>query len=210
MKYFKTLPSILQPDDSGNYITSTNILTRGYLLPSLQNNVYLFYDYTLKDSDSPESISYKFYNDQYRYWMILYANNIFDVFSEWPKTYTNFMLFLNDKYGSLASNNNLTVLEYTNQTIHHYEQKIITTGSNVTDKTTITIEIDSNTYNNFVTTTQTKQFPDGNTVTKQITVQPISIYQYEIDLNESKREIKLIKDVYAIDMEKQLTALMSR
>ena len=79
MKYFQTLPNISQTDFSGNQISVTNILARGYLLDSLQKNLYLYYDYTLKESDKPEIISYKFYNDQYRYWMIMYANNIFDV-----------------------------------------------------------------------------------------------------------------------------------
>lgn len=210
MKYFRTLPSILQPNLNSNYTLVTNIITRAYLLPSLQNNVYLYYDYQVKDYDKPESISYKFYNDQYRYWMILYANNIFDVQEQWPRDFTNFIIYLSDKYSSEASNANTTPINYTKTIIHHYD-KIITTYNDVDNvKSTITIQIDANTYNNTVSSIQTNTLPDGSVVTKLVSKSYATIYDYELDQNEKKREIKLIKDVYAPDMESKLAALMKQ
>lgn len=210
MKYFRTLPSLLQPDLNGNYTVVTNILTRAYLLPSLQNNVYLYYDYKVKDFDKPESIAYKYYNDQYRYWMILYANNIFDVQAEWPRTFENFILYLKDKYQEDANTAGIPVISYTQSTIHHYE-KIITTYNDVeNEKTTITVQIDANTYNNTTSSIQTRSFSDGTQVTKQTQKNFVTIYDYELNENERKREIKLIKDVYAIDMESKLSSLMGQ
>lgn len=208
MKYFRTLPGILQPDQKGNYNLVTNLLTRAYLLPSLQNNVYLYYDYKIKDFDKPESIAYKYYNDQYRYWMILYANNIFDVQEEWPRDFTNFILYLKDKYAAAAANVSIPVIQYTQSVIHHYE-KIVTTYNNIeNDKTTITIQVDANTYNSTVSSIQSKPLPDGSIVTKQVSKKYVTVYDWELNENEKKRDIKLIKDVYAADMENKLSALM--
>ena len=209
MKYFQTLPNISQTDFSGNQITVTNILARGYLLDTLQKNLYLYYDYTLKESYKPEIISYKFYNDQYRYWMIMYANNLFDVNSEWPLDYRNFVLHLADKYKEQSNAAHLDALSYTQDTIHHYE-KLITTYNNVDNvKSTLTYQIDEDDYINTIESTNQFALNDGTIITKQVSKRPISIYDYEEGLNEKKRNIKLIKNGYANDMEKQLVSIMS-
>ena len=209
MKYFQTLPSILQPDNSGNYVAVTNILTRGYLLSSLEKNLFLYYDYTLKDYDKPEIVSHKLYNDQYRYWMILYANNIFDVNSQWPLDYNNFILYISDKYKTEANNAHLDPLSYAMGTVHHYE-KIVTTYSSVdTKKTNITINVDETTFTNTIESTNSYTLNDGSVVTRSVAKKPVSVYEYELGENEKKRNVRFIKDVYAIDMESQLSTIMS-
>lgn len=210
MKYFQTLPNILQPDFNGNYIAATNLMARAYLLTNLQNNIYLYYDYDVKDYDKPESIAYKYYNDQYRYWMILYANGIIDPQSEWPLDTINLFNYLDDKYGNAANTANVSVLEYTRTTVHHYE-KLITTSNNVDlQNATITIQIDESTYNNTTPFITTSTLPDNTVITQKIDKNIVYIYDYEVEQNEKKRRIKLIKDVYANDMDKQLASLMSK
>lgn len=210
MKYFQSLPNILQPDFNGNYVTVTNLMARAYLLTNLQNNIYLYYDYDVKDYDKPESIAYKYYNDQYRYWMILYANGIIDPQSEWPLTANNLYNYLEDKYSEAANTANTTVLQYTKSTVHHYE-KIITTSNNVDLKNaTITIQIDEPTYNSTNSSITTSTLPDNTIITRQIEKNIVYIYDYEVEQNENKRRIKLIKDIHANDMDKQLSSLMSK
>ena len=51
MKYFDTLPRIVQTDINGNQILVNNILTRAYVLPKLANNINLFYKYDIKEGD---------------------------------------------------------------------------------------------------------------------------------------------------------------
>lgn len=207
MKYFQTLPQILQPDFNGNYVTVTNLISRAYLLSSLQKNVFLYYDYTVKDYDKPEIISYKLYDNQYRYWMVLYANNIFDVNSDWPLDYRNFMLYINDKYKTEANTAHLDPMSYTMDTIHHYEQTITTYGNLDNVKSSITIQIDANTYTNTIESTNTYTL-DGVLISRTVSKKPVSIYDYELQENEKKRNVKLIKDSYADSMEKQLFSLM--
>ena len=116
-----------------------------------------------------------------------------DPLEDWPKTSSQFELFLIDKYTEEA--NGVPVIAYTMSTIHHYE-KIITTFNDVeNDKTTITIQIDANTYLNMLQTTRSSVLPDGTTVTQQIQKNAISIYDYELQQNDNKKNIKLIKDI---------------
>jgi len=61
MLYFNTLPKIFTPDQNGNYILMTNILTRAKLVEKLQNNPMLFYKYTIQDGDTPEILAEKYY-----------------------------------------------------------------------------------------------------------------------------------------------------
>jgi hypothetical protein len=61
MLYFNTLPKVLTPDQNGNYILMTNILSRASLIEELQDNPMLFYKYNIQDGDTPEIIAEKYY-----------------------------------------------------------------------------------------------------------------------------------------------------
>lgn len=58
----------------------------------------------------------------------------------------------------------------------------------------------SNTYN----------LVDGSTLTVNTTVAPVSYYDYEIDLNEQKRSIIIVKPLFVPSIENELRKLMSR
>lgn len=217
MRYFQTLPLINQIDPYGNQITVNNIISRAYLLPSLQNNLMLFYTYDVKDGDTPENMTYSYYGDVYRYWILMYSNGIIDPYSQWPLTNDQFTIYLLDKYKQSAANSaNVTVanvtssqiLSYTSSTVHHYEQYITTINSIDNQGQTITIQISGNTYNSFVGYTTTSTFNDGSTVTKSVSVGAISIYNYELGVNESKRNIRVMNTNYVTGTEQQLQSLM--
>lgn len=208
MKYFKTLPTILQPDPFGNYITVTNIIARGYLVSSLKDNLNLYYQYNIKDFDRPETISYKYYNDQYRYWLVLYANGIFDPQWDWPLNYYDFSVYINDKYASEGIKLGMSGSAYALATIHHYEQTVTTFNDVDPNKLSVTIEIDEPTYANTITYTKSISFPDGSEVTKQVSKREVSIYEYEVAVNQNKAQIQLIKDSYVTGLEAQLSSIM--
>jgi Base plate wedge protein 53 len=207
MQYFQTLPLITQTDPYGNSITTNNIITRAYFLPSLLNNLLLFYTYDLRPGDTPENIAYKYYSDIYSYWVVLYSNNIIDPQAQWPLDDQQFILYLNDKYAS-AANGVSNVLPYITSSVHHYEQYITTTNSNDNQGQTITIQIDGPTYNSFVNYSTTSSFSDGSTVTKTVSVAAISIFDYENNLNESKRNIKIMNKNYYPSVQSQFQNLM--
>lgn len=208
MKYFETLPSVVSVDNNNNLFSLKNLVTRAELVDKLKNNVNLFYEYGVQDSDTPESIAHKYYGDQNRYWIVLIANNLFDAEWDWPLTTNEFTAYLNNKYSAAAEEANLDVLSYTSSTVHHYEKLIITIDSETLFQTTKTVIVDEETYINIIEKSEVKTLPNGSTVTYRISKQPIYIYDYEVELNESKRNIKLIKSQYVADMETQLKKVM--
>jgi hypothetical protein len=138
---------------------------------------------------------------------------------DWPLNSLQFNEYVNEKYGNTLSN------------LHHYE-KVITKTTRGTDddqtvieKFTITGEefvgllyshpfgIDSvRTFelnerqlaNGLSTTANTKSYLD-------ITIQPTPItnYEYEMNLNESKRNINILNSKYVDQLETEFQDLMS-
>lgn len=208
MKYFNELPFLTNIDNGGNTYILKNILIRTKLITQLSKNPLLYYKYDVQESDTPELIAYKYYGDQYRYWMLFMANEIMDPQGEWPLTSKQFELFLIDKYGAAAEEASQTPLSYTTSTIHHYE-KVLTSYDSVSKNTVIkTVQIDLDTYNSIMAKTTTSTFGDGTSVTLTVDKKSVSIYDYENQLNEQKRHINIIKSNYATAMETQYQALV--
>ena len=179
----------------------TDILSRVKMLSSIKTQTLVYYTYDVQDGETPEIIASKYYDNSNRHWLILFANDIIDPFYDWPLTYTNFLNYIKDKYGSY---------QLAQTTIHHYE-KVITKIDSVTNTTTVRrYIIDQGTYNNLPSTnTQSYNLQDGN-VLKIITEKKIVYsYDYEEELNESKRKIKIIDKKYVTQIENELTALLS-
>ena len=219
MKYFNSLPSITTSDFNGNAISLKNILTRATLLPQLQNNPLLFYTYTTQDGDTPETVAYKYYGDQYRYWIVLYGNESLDPQFDWPLSSKQFGDYIINKYTNDAANfynisntsiNSSQVLAYTQNTIHHYERVIVTTDNTSGTQSIKTLNVTEEEVLSTITGTQKITFNDGSTATQQLYFNYVSIYDYENTLNENKRHIKLINKSYIGAMESQFQTLMSR
>jgi hypothetical protein len=209
MRYFDSLPYISNTDQYGNVTLLKNILLRTDLIPKLASNPLLFYEYPLQEGDTPEIVANKYYGDSYRYWIVLYGNpQIMDPQFDWPLSSNQFLTYLQNKY-SAAANGVSNVISYAQATPYQY-QKVITTVDSATGTTAIkTVAIDQNTYNSIMPSTTKQTFPNGTTVTYTISTNVLSIYEYENDLNEAKRNIKLINKNYANDMELQYKILVS-
>lgn len=97
--------------------TVRNVLFRvGIVKNVLETNVDSYYYYRIKDSDRPETLAEKIYGDAEAHWIILYANNIYDPYYDWPMDDRTFEKYIIKKYGSL---------EWAKTNYHHYE-KVIT------------------------------------------------------------------------------------
>jgi hypothetical protein len=218
MLYFNQFPTIQTTDYQGNSVVVTNILERTELIPSLLNNELLFYAYDIQDGDTPDIIANKYYSDPSRFWIVMYGNQLFDSVGDWPMNSNLFADYLLDKYADDAANslnvsaNTITVgdaMAYTQNTTYQYIKTVTTTDGATNNSNTNTYIIDSNAYANVTTGTVTKTFPYGVSVTVTTFAYPQSIYEYEVQLNESKRNINLINVSYAGAMESQLQNLLS-
>lgn len=208
MKYFQTLPSVTSVDKNNNYYSLKNLMVRAELVDKLKNNVNLFYEYGIQDGDTPEIVAHKYYGDQNRFWIVLMANNIFDAEWQWPLTTNEFTSYLNDKYLDSATKASMEVLPYVTTTVHHYEKLITTLDNTTLYKTVKNIAIDKETYDTLIEKSEVKVLPNGDKVSYSVSKKVVYIYDYENEINESKRNIKLIKKQYAADVERQLKKLM--
>lgn len=206
MKYFNSLPTINNQDAFGNVQQLKNLVVRSKLINKLADNPLIYYKYTIQESDTPEIVAYKYYGDSYRYWLVLLSNETLDPLWDWPLTSRQFGEYLNDKYSAAAGAQ--PVIEYTQLTVHHYE-KVITTYDDSTQTTVVkNVIIDEDAYTSLIEKTTERSFSYGSNITYTVSKKAVSIYDYEDNLNESKRDIKLINSNYVSDLETQFQVLM--
>ena len=198
MQYFDTLPKIIKTDANRNSVVMTDLMARCSIIPEILNNPMVYYEYNVQDGDTPEIVAYKYYGDSYRYWIVLFANKITDPQWDWPLSTNNFDAFIVDKYTSFNPYS----------TIHHYEKIITQYDTSTQTTTTRNIIIDEDTYNSLNTGTSTYTLPTG-IVTITTSKNAVSYYNYELNLNESKRNIKILNSIYVNELEKQFTDLMT-
>ena len=198
MKYFASLPKLITTDARGNSKLFTNIIARSSIIPSLFTNPLTFYPYDIQENDTPEIIAHKYYNDVDRFWLVMFANQMLDPQWDWPMNYSVFNEYLNLKY------------EPGQLTDPHDYQKIIRKTDSVSGTVTVEkINVDLDTYNDLIETTNTYTLPSGAKVSVVITKTIVDNYTYELNLNESKRNIKILNKVYAEQIEKEFERLMS-
>ena len=209
MLYFNSFPLVVASDYKNNAILLTNLMARVDIIPSLLKNPLLFYSYDLQESDRPDILAHKYYDDSDKYWMVLYANEIMDPLYDWPLNSQQFDAYLTNKY-SEAAGGDAFVLSYTTSTVQEY-RKIITTYDSTSLETTMkTVVVDLTTYNGITALSTTKTFSSGASVTRTLSKSAVSIYDYELELNEAKQNIKLINSAYSNQLENDLKTLMAQ
>jgi hypothetical protein len=199
MQYFDTLPKVIHTDHVGTSKVVTNIMARASIVPQLLKNPLNYYQYDIQDGDTPEIIAHKYYGDSYRYWIVMLSNELLDPQWDWPMNNKVFDKYLQNKYPDIE----------TSAVIHHYE-KIITQYDTDTMTTTVKkIQITEDVYNSLPTSsTETYNLPAGDVVVT-VETNAVSIYDYELNLNESKRNIKLLNSIYVNQIETEYQKLMS-
>lgn len=194
-RYFYEFPKLLYTRDGVTNLV-TNLLTRIATVKGEIDTSSLYYQYDVKDGDTPEIIASKYYGDAELHWVVLIFNDIIDPFYDWPMEYRQFIKFLTDKYGSPAT---------AQTTVHHYE-KIIETTDNVSGEVTKkTYTIDLTSYN--ALPAQPTEFIN-NMVTEITSRRIVYSYDYENELNESKRKINLVRKELVGIIKEQFKQLM--
>lgn len=96
MKYFQYLPKFEYSKK-----TSVNIIVRGKIQELIKKRISYLYPYRVKDGERPDIISHKYYGNINYTFLVLYANNIYDVIHDWPLDTEAFNDYVREKYGSL-------------------------------------------------------------------------------------------------------------
>jgi hypothetical protein len=193
-------------DDSPGLDTVTNIISRFAFENSLKENSAAFYPYNIQESDTPEIIARKFYDNSERHWIVLLFNNIIDPQWDWPLKEKTLIDYIDSKYSANGAANTtvqtgIAWAMSTNNVQSYF--KIITRTSFDGTETIEKLSVDANTYANVSASSTNYTLQDGTSITQTVTKETQSYYQYEVDLNEAKRTIKLIKPEFVPAIEKE-------
>lgn len=88
---------------NSKYQTVTNIFFRVRYLREVMNNIFSYLTVEVTDGDTPEILAEKVYGDSGAAWMIILANQIIDPQWEWPLDNDQFRKYIIDKYGSIEN-----------------------------------------------------------------------------------------------------------
>lgn len=198
MQYFDSLPKMIYSDAGGNSKIMTNIMARVSIIPQILNNPAIYYEYDIQDGDTPEIIAHKYYGDSYRYWLVLFANQLMDPQWDWPLSGNELSAYLIKKYGESYN---------TYSEIHHYEKTLTQFDYGTNTTTTNKVTVDEDTYNAIVEQTNVFSLPTGD-VSITVSKSAVSVYDYELALNEEKRNIKILNAAYVNQVEEEFKKLM--
>ena len=158
--------------------TVINIMERAKLKNVIMDDIVQYFPYSIPEAERPDNTSFKHYGDVKYTWLIFLINDIHDPVYDWPLNTRDITNFIKDKYGSITVAKN---------TVHHYEQIVRTRveATGTTDAIPVAkIEVDITTYNALAA----------------IDRDVVYCYNWELDRNESKRDIKLIDAMYIGDI----------
>ena len=189
--YFSNYPTtIIKQDGVSKQITN---LSR---YPRISNDIlsksYEYYDYVIGNDERPDQVSYLQYGDTKFYWIILLTNNIRNIWTEWPLGQNGFESFIINKYGSVADAQSGVYRYLAKQDIYKAESgslsELIIANTESVDGTTIT---------------DYSLVSDTDYETK-------SNYEREYELNDAKRNIKLVRAERLNDLQRELKSLFGR
>jgi hypothetical protein len=214
--YFKHFPSTIYNVSDNPLDTQivSNILTRFNFDSRAGQVSSLFYLYTVKDGETPEILAYTLYKDSEKHWMILLANQIIDPQFDWPLDYRTFNQYIEKKYFPRTANTSFgSGLSWalSESNIHSY-YKVITTRfpNSIIPPAVEKYEVDAELYADDIameitSINEPNEFilPDQTIVTISVTKETKTYYEYENELNESRRNIRLIRPEYVSELEKE-------
>ena len=158
--------------------SAINIMVRSKIKSMVLDNIVAYFPYTIPEAERPDITAYKEYGDVKYTWLIFLINDIHDPIYQWPLNAREFGAYIKNKYGTLS---------YAQSTIHHYEQTIrerVEATSTSEPFSKATIEVDLTTYNTLAVGSR----------------RIVYYYDWEVERNEDKRNIKLIDKNYVSDI----------
>ena len=179
--YFRQVPdfeyvSRLPDANISDYINVKNFFKRITLKQDIYQDLSFFTKYKIKGDDRPDNVAFQEYGRSDLDWIVLTSNNILNIQSEWPMPQFEFDKYLIEKYGTYDNLNNT----------HHHETTELKNNDDV-----IIVQKGLRVESNYSIT-----YYENSGMVTQSPVVEVTNYQYEEQLNDSKRNIFLLKDIY--------------
>ena len=181
MAYFDEFPDILLPsfandrNSSSDFVRSKNLFKRAKIRDDFFSTATVFDLYSIIGDDRPDNVAQKLYGDSDLDWVVLLSNNIINIRDEWPMSQYDLERYLDNKYSQEQLSE-----------IHHYETKEVKTdfGMLLLQKG---LWVDANYTFKFTDDDEVKTLSGANILTS------VSTYQFEIQKNDSKRNIYALR-----------------
>jgi hypothetical protein len=183
--YFRRVPNFeyvnrLPDAKIGDYNIVKNFFKRGKLREDIFQDLSFFTKYQVEGDDRPDNVAFKVYGDSNLDWLILIANNVVNIQTEWPLPQNDFDRFVLDKYGDY---------ETLYSGIHHYETTEVTNSQGV-----VIVPAGLQVASDY-TVTYYDYFIDS-LVNVRDAVIPVTNYEYEENIENNKRNIFVLKPAY--------------
>ena len=192
--YFRQLPNLDYPSlandrtSAYDYNQVKNIFKRAVLREDVINSYFQFNQYLIEGDDRPDNVASKVYGDANLDWVVLTTNNVINVRDEWPMSQNDLQNYLTNKYTTAE-------LSY----VHHYETlKIVDSSQKLIQPKGITVE-----EGHSIT------FIDRGVSKTESKIEAITYLQYEINLNDKKREINVLQPRYVELYLRDMSDIMS-
>lgn len=193
MGYFRELPDIQyqsflnESNSSSDYLLVKNLFRRVKIRDEFYNSKYIYKRYNIEDGSRPELVAKTLYGSEDYDWVVLISAGIINVRDEWPLSDKDIYQFSVNKYGE----QNLTETKYYETIeVRDAENRLILPAGKV---------VDSN-------------FTIPNPTNKLATLNPvvaISNYEHEVRLNDKKRTIYLLNEIYLQQFLNDMRTLMN-
>lgn len=230
--YFEKFPKTVYTLDeykSGQIVT--DILRRTKFVEQLVQNFAFFDEYDVQDGDTPEIVADLFYNNPQLHWIILHANEIIDPRFEWPIDEYNLYRLTSAKYNSAEAihhyeNNSGNIINGVLNISSSSEYDNFFVGNVIINNTNNGIGFVSSKSNtsSLTITVTSGGFQSGDVIvlslnanvsanisqTSTLTGTPITNFQYESELNEQRRRIKVIKPQLVSDIINNFETIITR
>lgn len=180
MSYFRELPNLdyqsplSDKTSSLEYVRVKNLFRRVKLRDDLQNVFTLFNKYIVKDGARPDTVADELYGSSDLDWVVMLTAGITNARDQWPLSDKDLYNFALNKYGL----SNLNAVKYYKTTeVRDSSDRLILPAGKVVDST-FTI-------------------PDpSNGLATLNPVVGVSNYEYEVEKNNKKREIYVLRPSY--------------
>ena len=173
----------LDPD----FLFVKNIWRRAEILTEFKSQVTIFNEITVRDGERPEDIATAFYNNPFYNWTVLVANDVVDVYSQWPRSITQLQDFINQKYDNPQA------------TKHHVTTEVKDAKNNVI------VEAGKVVASNYQIS-----YYDGSTTVTATPVVSVSNEQFEFEENAKKARIQIIKPQLIEDFVENYYSILSK
>lgn len=212
--YFKNFPYTQYQFPDSKIRLIQNLSIRPSVMQEFIQDGTNLKEYVIEDGMTPETIAFDEYGDATFHWVILMANNILNVYEDWPKTTSHFEQYLHEKYKNQFDSDGNPV-ELDNVEVSEFVEFVGTPSNGFSEafdngvvKKPHHFEDDAGNYYSWETAIGEAVDAFGRQII-QPTLYPKSIFDEEFALNERKRVIILPNRDAAMRMKREMSKILN-